>query len=248
MARERRSPPYPVLTIDEAIGIARTFYDNARAHAIPASSVYETCGFSGKNGSSVQAVGTLRQYDLLTTEITDGIRQTRLSEAALRIIRDNQEDSKDRDAAIRDAARAPEILSKLLDQYDTDLPSDSVLETDLKLKHEYSDKAAPVIVRVLRTNLAYLKSFGAREIVQYNGSDPDDDVIRGVPYQDLDPDKNAESLASPAELEASRPQVEMALAGGGRLVLSVSASGPVSNAEADLVKRHVEVILGQLTD
>ena len=243
MARDRRSPAYPTLSIEDAIKTAGVFYSYTKGHAIPASSAYEACGYAGKNGSSLQAVATLKQYHLLTAEVGDGDRQIRLTESALDILRDTREDSDERNAAIREAVTAPQIMNRLLAQYGNDLPSDGVLETDLKLKHGYSDKAAPIVVRVLRENIAYCDSLGAREITQYNGSDQDDDVIRGVPFEEVALDREAELVSS----ETSRPQVDMALAGGGRLVLNMSISGAVvTRAEADLVRGHVENILGQL--
>ena len=240
MARDKRSPAYPVFGIEDAIRTAEVFYSHTKGHAIPASSAYEACGYAGKNGSSLQAIATLKQYGLLTTEIEDSVRQTRLTELALGILRDTRENSEERSAAIREAARAPYIMNELINQFGSDLPSDGMLETDLKLKHGYSDKAAPIVVRLLGENIAYCESLG-KAIVQYNEANQDDDVIR-VPYE-VEPDREADPVGS----DTNKPQVDMALAGGGRLVLNMHMSGTiVTEAEANLVRGHVENILSQM--
>lgn len=153
--KQKRSPNYPVIPIDEAIDKVRLIYAKDRRAYAGFNALLEHMGYKvrdKKGGRSARIVATLKQYGLI--EDRDG--QYRVSEDAARII-DLSDDSPERAEIIRKAAFRPAMTAKVLKHYKGEIPSNTTLRDHLILKEEFNRDSAEEFVKVLRGTIGVVK-------------------------------------------------------------------------------------------
>ena len=241
MAKDR-SPTYPQFGIEEAIDRAHKIYDRAKGHSVPPIEVHRAWGYSSPNGPGLVAISTLKEYALLADQGRGSNRTLRLSELALKILRDDQEVSVDRNAAICEAAFHPKIFSQLLEKYGRELPANGVIETELKLNLGFSDKGAPKVVEKLRQTLAYCNSLGDPVVEAGEADDIVDADFEQLP-QPEDDQTDTDRVEQTAD--GPRAQFNLSLKGGGRAAFAISSSDAISAHEAALILANVNHALVQ---
>ena len=236
-----RSPTYPQFGIEAAIKKARQIYEHAKGHAVPPIEVHKAWGYSSPNGPGLVAISTLKEFDLLVDEGRGTDRTLKLSGPALQILRDDQEVSGDRTAAICAAAFHPKIFNQLLGKYGRELPANGVIETELKLNRGFSDKAAPKVVEKLRQTLAYCASLGDPEV----GADTAEDIVE-ADFEQLPPEHDHMDTAKIEQSAGGiKAQFNLSLKDGGRAAFALSMSDPISAQEAALIRANVNHALDQ---
>ncbi len=144
---QRRSPSYPVLTIDDAIERARRVYEADRRAFATFENVASNMGYGAtkKGGRTGRAVAALKQYGLL--EEKGG--QYRISDTAFRIL-ELPEDAPERARLVSEAALRPPIVRKILSHYAGQLPSDATLRSHLVIDEGFNPDSARDFIRVVR--------------------------------------------------------------------------------------------------
>lgn len=215
-----RSPSYPGLSLEEAVGKARAIYAKEGRHLVAQAAILDDMGYTSRSGASNVAIASLRKYGLL---IYEG-QNARLSDLALKIIWD-EEGSPEGRAALQEAALKPTLHSSLWEQYRGRLPSDAALRLELR-QRGFADTAIPGAIRVLRSTVEYAELTGADKVE----------------------DKEGDSLSLPSDEEAEVPEttvelplrtqppgapspIQLPLLGG--TVVTLKASGPVSEQAWD---------------
>jgi hypothetical protein len=158
----QRSPRYPAIPLDEALERVRALYRRERRNATPIPTVAEHWGLAPKSSLVGVTVGSLKQYGLVEDDGGGQARRIRLTEAAVRIITDEREDSSDRTRLIREAALKPELHRDLWDQFaESGLPSDSSLAHELRWNRNFTDAGIKDFVKQFRQTVAFagLQSF-----------------------------------------------------------------------------------------
>lgn len=234
-----RSPTYPQLSIDQALERARQIYEHARIHAVPPIEVHKAWGYSSPNGPGLVAISTLKEFALLDDNGRGADRTLQLSKLAIKILRDEQEVSVDRNNAIREAASNPKIYKQLLEKYNNELPpGKGVIETELKINLGFSDKAAPKVVEKLRDTLAYCESLDHVSV----GADTADDLT-DAEFEELPPE--ADQVDTDQRTEGPRAQFNLSLRDGGRAAFAISTNDDISADEAALIMANVKHALSQ---
>ena len=170
MARTR-SPSYPGIDLKEAIEKARTIYSQESQSAALIGTIATHWGYKPTSGSTHVAVAALRKYDLVEYVGMGSGRKAKLTDSALRIIRDDRTHSPERDKVVRRAALLPKIHQELWARKKEGASSETLVSF-LKLERAFADSAAPDLVeRFLRT-VAYANLAEADSI-----SDNDTDML-----------------------------------------------------------------------
>ena len=183
MARTR-SPSYPGIDLKEAIEKARIIYSNEGQSAALVDTIARHWGYKPSSGSANVNLAALRKFGLVTYEGTGDSRKARLTDAALRIIRDDQPVSRERDEAIRRAALAPAIHKELW-KMTQEGASDASLIDFLKFVQSFSDGAAPDLVQEFKRTIAFAK---LAETDSVSDSDSDTDLDEDIDLMDVQPE------------------------------------------------------------
>jgi len=152
-----RSPGYPSISLKTAIDKARVIYTHEKRNPAHMEALAADWEINPKSSSFMLAVAALKKYGLL--EEVDGGKERRLklTQAALNILLNDQEDSPERIALLKQCALAPKIHAQLWKLYDGDLPSDSNLKRHLILEMQFNDAAVDAFIKDLRDTIAFAK-------------------------------------------------------------------------------------------
>lgn len=107
-----RSPRYPNISLEVAIGKARMIYDKEHMSPMTPTSAAEAMGYSGISGASLKTISSLRKYGILEGRGDD----VRLSKEAQTLILDDF-DSIDYQQAFKNCALKPDVFADLHRQF-----------------------------------------------------------------------------------------------------------------------------------
>ncbi len=156
-----KSPPFPAIPLQRAIERAEQLYRIERDHLVPIASAARAWGMSPTSSSPIQAVGALRQYNLIVDDGAGAARKIRLTNDALRIVLDKQPDSRDRDEAIRRCFLSPKTFAELWEKWGNDLPSEQTMLNHLILERKlaglapFSEMGAIELLGNYRASMAF---------------------------------------------------------------------------------------------
>ena len=119
-----RSPNYPGIDLASALEKAAILREREGKHFAYVETVFGHWGYAIKSSGGRTALSALKKFGLIDENKTarlapDGelTRQIKLSDLALRILLDNDEESPERIQALQEAALNPSIHRKLWDRY-----------------------------------------------------------------------------------------------------------------------------------
>jgi len=177
-----RSPPYPYVSLSKAIKRADQLYQKASQFLVPKHVLAECWAYKLKSSGLLQTAAALKQFGLLRDEGSGENRRFKLTDDAVRILTDPNENSDKRIAAIKRAALAPGIYKQLWDKYGTasitgslDSALISYLTFDLK-----ESGAAPFSQSAAKDVIS-----GYRESVTHAGLDTSD-IISTIQKEEID--------------------------------------------------------------
>lgn len=112
-----RSPRFPGHSLGQAIVYAEKIYRGVHRSSIDSHTAYRLMGFAGKSGTSATALGSVRQFGLI-----EGVgNSTRISQLGLRVL--EPVSAQERNDAVAEAARKPEVFRAVLNRFDGVVPS-----------------------------------------------------------------------------------------------------------------------------
>lgn len=230
-----RSPRYPRVSLETAIGYARRLYEEAHRSPVDSDTAFRLMGFSGKTGTSAVALGAVRQYGLV-----DGLRGVvKISDVALKIL---QPSSREEELEARhEAGFAPEAFTAILDQFAGELPrSDEAIKAYLIRTLNFSRAGAEECISSLRKTIVELEEFeGGAGIPVPKGAPETEHVERGeTTSTPAAPAPLAVELQSAAQYELIRIPLTRECTAELRLV------GRVSEPAIDKLIQYIELMKG----
>lgn len=146
-SKQRRSPSFPVIPIDEALDRIRQVYDKDGQASTTFEAVLEHMNYAAKNkgGRAGRVVSALKQYGLLD----ERGGQYRVSDKAFHIL-EMPDELPEKARMIKEAALSPPMFRKILKQNNGNLPSDTTLRYYLLSKERFNKDSAEDFIRVLR--------------------------------------------------------------------------------------------------
>jgi hypothetical protein len=156
--RGKRSPNYPILTLEKSLEMVRKLYDAYQQKAVPAPLAMEAMGYSIKSGRSIQMMASLSYYQLIDAERGQiENRKVNVTNLAVTIIK--HPDPKEREKAIKEAALNPSIFNKIIEKYPGQLPQERLLEWNLESEYEFNPKSIKDFIAVFRQTMDFAKIY-----------------------------------------------------------------------------------------
>jgi hypothetical protein len=157
--KRQRSPAYPFINLETALRRAKEFYEKEVRNAVNIKIAAKHWGYEEKSSGGLQTAATLISFGLLRDEGTGGKRKLQLTQNALRIILDSRPDSRERAAAIKEAALAPKIHQELWKKWGSALPSDSSLKYTLTVEWvpPFNGNAVESFIKEYKDTVAFAK-------------------------------------------------------------------------------------------
>src|SRR5579863_3947203 len=103
-----RSPPFPFIPLERAIGRAREFEASYRRSAGRLANVLGVWGYTAKSSGGFQTMAALKAFGLMEDEGTGAERKFKLTDLALRILKDERPGK--REEGIKEAALKPKLI------------------------------------------------------------------------------------------------------------------------------------------
>jgi hypothetical protein len=147
-----RSPNFPFISLEQALDRARQFYDKEKRGAAPFKVAARHWGYSPTSSGSLQTIGALKSYGLMSDEGSGDSREVKLTDLSLRILLDTRPDSLERETYKRQAALTPAITLDVYAKWDSALPSEANLIHYLVLDREFNDKTAKRVAEIIQEN------------------------------------------------------------------------------------------------
>jgi hypothetical protein len=143
---KQRSPNCPQITFMEAAAKARSVYSKEHTHPTDKNVIAEDLGYTSISGSSLSAIGALRQYGLLEPS-GEGLKVTETAVDYFEL--PDGSDAKKR--AMLKMAFRPALFNELWRQYEGKPPSEGSLRHTL-IKKGFLPKTAEEVLRVYEEN------------------------------------------------------------------------------------------------
>ncbi len=134
----KRSPGYPMLSLDESIQKAKILWDKDKNNPIPLGAAFEHLGYKTIGGYGGRVFSAMKQFGLIYQKKND----IHLTSEAIDLALHEQQDDKYIET-VKILALKPTIYEKLFNENSDDLPSDATLR--IKLIKDYAfnpDKVA----------------------------------------------------------------------------------------------------------
>jgi hypothetical protein len=152
-----RSPKYPTVSLEMAIGRAQIFWDKEKRNTVPVPVAVKHWGYQSKSSGGMKTVAALINFGLMDDKGSGDERKVFLTDAAMRILLDTRADSSERWRLIREAALKPKIYQDVLANYPAGLPSDDTLRHFLIFDKEFNEDAVDGFIKDFRATLVYAK-------------------------------------------------------------------------------------------
>ena len=207
MVSRQRSPNYPGVNLEEAIGFARDLYAAVGRAQFNANDAAPTWGYKGPSGPVRVRLAAFRQYGML-----DGARgeNPKLSRRALTFVLRNQA-SREYKSALQEAALTPALFRELQDAKPN--ANDGVLREYLIIDKNFTDDGAERAIAVYRATML-LASLDRDELISrldddetLEGDEEDIMVSEAPPQSTVEPIRATAprgSFSIPVPLDAER--------------------------------------------
>ncbi len=243
-----RSPGYPAIDLQEAIGKATVLWEKEHRHSAAVDVILREWNYSGmKSGQGKLALSSLRKYGLL--EYEEG-EKARLSDLAIAIVTDTRPDPTEREMHIREAAGKPAIFSDLLNRYPEKIPSNENIKFYLINERKFTENAANLVIKTFRATLTFAGMLNDDIISGYETdkeADESDDVRSSIPMTTITTPTHSRprEFRQPSHVIAAPPLQFLVTATGG--VATISISEPWSEEAIDNIMSTLRTIKRSLT-
>ena len=146
---KHRSPNYPIISLEKALGRAQTLSEHARQHQIAVPVARSLWGY--KRGAGDQIVSALKSFGLVEVQGEKDDRQLRLSDSAWRILGD----APDRSELLKSAALKPDIYKEIWEKYEGDLPGDALIKRYLQWERHFNPKFVDNFIDQFKETLTF---------------------------------------------------------------------------------------------
>lgn len=175
-----RSPAYPTLPVQKALGQAKALYDQEKEYAAPLASALKAWGYSEKSSGGRQTLATMKYYGLVDIIGEGDGRRVKVSATALKILRDPREDETEKRALIRRVALAPAAHKLLFEEWRTGLASDGSALHFL-MENGFNDKAARELLTEFKETASFAGLYDPQKSVDKPSAKADSEEAEDPP-------------------------------------------------------------------
>jgi hypothetical protein len=154
----KRSPGYPMISLEEAIQKAKRLWDQDKDNYIPSVVAYEHLGYKAKGSYGARIMSALKKFDLIS-EKNDDIK---LTEDAVDLTLHEPSDQRYIEI-IKKLALKPNIYEKIYNKYNGTLPSDATLRIELIKEHGFNPETVEDFLISFRKTIEFAGLGGAKK-------------------------------------------------------------------------------------
>lgn len=155
MARSKRSPKYPFISLRKALERAEKLYKAENSNYASMAVVMGHWGFKAKSSGGIQTNAALRGYGLLEATRSGAARAVRITERARRILLDNRPDSVEKQELIKEAALEPAMFAELYGKWNKGMPSIPSMRHVLVFEYHFSENGADGFINVFLETIRF---------------------------------------------------------------------------------------------
>jgi hypothetical protein len=156
-SQRTRSPAYPSYNLEASLEKAKLVWEQERRNSAAVAVIAAAWELNPKSSSTMLYVSSLKKFGLLEEVEGGSERGLRLSQAALNIILNEQSDSPERIALLKQCALTPRIHAELWQKYDGELPSDANLKRHLIVEKNFNADASDKFINQFKETIAFAK-------------------------------------------------------------------------------------------
>lgn len=202
-----RSPSYPSIDLEAAIGRAQAIYAKEKWHEAPIDVILRHWDYSAGSGNGMVQLAALKKFGLLSDEGSGEERKAKLTSLAKDIL--IYDDEQERLKAVREAAMTPALYQDIMNKYSDGLPSDATLKVYLIKEKGFNDNVVGDLIAVMRRTFEFAK-LGDGDIINV----VDEDTNR-------EPNKPMTATGPSKHPPTSNVPITVALPGGNFTVVQV---------------------------
>jgi len=146
----KRSPGYPMISLDEAVQKAKILWDKDKNNYIPLAAAYEHLGYKSPGGYAARIIAALKKFEL----ISEKQNAIKLTEEAVDLALHNQSDERYIEI-IKNLALKPAIYEKIFNKYNSTIPSDSTLRIELIKEHKFNPESVDDFISSFRKTIEF---------------------------------------------------------------------------------------------
>ncbi len=147
-----RSPGYPMIGLEEAIGKARILWDKDKKNIMPSESVYAHLGYRHLGGYGARVIAAMKKFGLIS-ESKKGIV---LTEYAIDLML-HDSTSEEYISVVKEIALKPSIYEKLFNEYNGVLPSDHTIRIKLIKEYNFNSEKVDEFIEKFRETIDFAK-------------------------------------------------------------------------------------------
>jgi hypothetical protein len=152
-----RSPNYPSLDLQTAVGKLPALFEAMKRHPIGVEVAVSKMGYSFNSSTGKLALASMRSYGLFDNERDGSGSMVKLSTLALDIASDYPRESPHWWAAVKKAALAPAVHQQLWAKYGSALPADDEIRRFLLHQLKFNDNAVAPFIDEYKATIAFAR-------------------------------------------------------------------------------------------
>jgi hypothetical protein len=157
-----RGPAYPYIPLPKVMErVEKVSADGLMRMEVNPVSYYKSWGYNKENGNARQTMAALNHFGLVEYIGRGKDRKVKLSKLSLRILLDKIPGSRERAAALREAALQPAVYLALWNKFEHSIVPDHVMETFLTLELEFTEEAARKVIAGYRDTFSFANLGGS---------------------------------------------------------------------------------------
>ena len=164
MGRVKAAAQFPFINLEKAITRAQELYvADQRGNEMSVPTAFAVWKYSDKSSGGFQTISALKMYGLLEEGSAGKVK---LTKHALDYFRDEREDQ--RAQRLQDFATNPLLFMGLFNQWGSQVPSDTVARSHLKLDRGLSEQSARSALGIFKENITFANVKGDAKIEELN--------------------------------------------------------------------------------
>lgn len=215
----KRSPSYPMISLEEAVQKAATLWEKDKNNLMPIEAAYEHLGYKSKAGYAARVFAALKQFELIFEKQS----AIKLTDEAVDLMLHSSSDE-NYIITIKNLALKPNSYEKILNDNNGIVPSDNTLKIQLIKNYGFNPKSVDDFISNFRKTIEFA---GLSE----NKESDNEGQSKFLP-------KREDKLMSSAELIASgkKPTIEIPIPLSDTEFAFIKMPHPLTNAQWEKIE------------
>jgi hypothetical protein len=242
-----RSPNYPAIKLEEALALAKKFYDFEKRNSANYEIALKHWGFKAGSGLGGVVLAALKAFGLIAYSGSGQDKKVQLTDLALRILLDTRQESPDRDEAIKQAALMPTLHSLLWNKYRTDLPSDENLRHELIFTLKFNERVVNDFIGEYKSTINYAKLSDSDTISPHDGDKGEEPEMIVEEKENVGVLPKGTDTSPKTGGQNNRP-IGASIPVTKDCQITIMANGPVTKKGLDQLRSYLELIRDSFPD